>query len=163
MAMLFPDAPADVPEGFAYHADVMTEVEERALLDIRLRDLARRARAADPGVPARRAVTGSTARRRRCRHDGGSARHALPARRRHRLASRRAGLRRRRRRLAARRVPVSFPAGPRRGPTDARGDAGAALGLRARRRRALAVAARDPSGARGALLGHLQDAPGWRR
>src|SRR5438093_747873 len=33
MAMLFPDAPADVPEGFAYHADVMTEVEERALLD----------------------------------------------------------------------------------------------------------------------------------
>src|SRR3989475_10940660 len=33
MAMLFPDAPADVPEGFAYHADVMTEVEERALLE----------------------------------------------------------------------------------------------------------------------------------
>src|SRR2546430_16930385 len=33
MAMLFPDAPADLPEGFAYHADIITEVEERALLD----------------------------------------------------------------------------------------------------------------------------------
>src|SRR2546422_822743 len=32
MAMLFPDAPADLPEGFAYHADIITEVEERALL-----------------------------------------------------------------------------------------------------------------------------------
>src|SRR5207247_333185 len=100
MAMLFPDAPADVPEGFAYHADVMTEVEERALLD-GLKALA---------FGAVR-MRGQVARRR----------------------------------------------------TDARGDAGAALGLRARRRRALAVAARDPSGTRGALLGHLQDAPGWRR
>src|SRR6266704_1744409 len=142
MAMLFRDAPADVPEGFAYHADVMTEVEERALLDglkalafgeVRMRGQVARRRTihfgwtygyetwrVEPGPPIPAFLLGARSR-----------------------AARLAGVDAD---TMAEVLVTHYP-----------------LGLRARRRRALAVAARDPSGTRGALLGHLQDAPGWRR
>src|SRR5438046_10244201 len=103
MAMLFPDAPADVPEGFAYHADVMTEVEERALLD---------------GLKALAfgevRMRGQVARRRTIHFGRPVACHAVGAPRGPRGAPRRAGRRGRGRRRAA--LPAPVPRPPVRGP-----------------------------------------------
>src|SRR5205823_12609814 len=116
-----------------------------------------------PGVPG--AAGGPGGGRARHRRPGGRAVHGRRVRARDtaRLAPRRTALRHRRGRLARLRMPdapPSIPAGEGKPGTRARPRAAAALRVRARGRRTLALAARDLADEGSPLLDHVPHDPG---